>query len=156
MKSAAARNPYEVRRRNFSSSPIPAWVLDAETLAFLAVNQAAVDHYGYSEHEFLQMTIRDVCVPEDLPQLEPWARLWRQWTSASFLSAYRRRAAGAAFLPEDPREFAFLLDRHMLAKAYYEQAATLGNEDAKAALKRAQCPIVIKDKSGKFVGNLCF
>ena len=42
------------------------------------------------------------------------------------------------------------------AKAYYEQAATLGNEDAKAALKRAQCPIVIKDKSGKFVGNLCF
>jgi uncharacterized protein len=42
------------------------------------------------------------------------------------------------------------------AKAYYEQAATLGNEDAKAALKRAECPIVIKDKRGKFVGNLCF
>jgi uncharacterized protein len=42
------------------------------------------------------------------------------------------------------------------AKAYFEQAAALGNEDAKAALKRAECPYVIKDKNGKFVTNLCF
>jgi TPR repeat protein len=42
------------------------------------------------------------------------------------------------------------------AKAYYEQAAALGNEDAKAALKRAQCAYVIKDKRGNFVANLCF
>jgi TPR repeat protein len=42
------------------------------------------------------------------------------------------------------------------AKAYYEKAAALGNADAKAALKRAECPYVIKDKNGKFVTNLCF
>jgi TPR repeat protein len=42
------------------------------------------------------------------------------------------------------------------AKAYYEKAAALGNEDAKAALKRAECPYFIKDKQGKFVTNLCF
>lgn len=42
------------------------------------------------------------------------------------------------------------------AKAYYEKAAALGNEDAKAALKRAECPYAIKDKNGKFVTNLCF
>jgi len=42
------------------------------------------------------------------------------------------------------------------AKAYYEKAAALGNEDAKAALKRAECPYVIKDKNGKFVTSLCF
>ena len=42
------------------------------------------------------------------------------------------------------------------AKAYYEKAAALGNEDAKAALKRAECPYVIKDKYGKFVTSLCF
>jgi TPR repeat protein len=42
------------------------------------------------------------------------------------------------------------------AKAYYEKAAALGNEDAKAALKRADCPIAIKDKRGNFVTNLCF
>ena len=42
------------------------------------------------------------------------------------------------------------------AKSYFEKAAALGNEDAKAALKRAECPYVIKDKNGKFVTNLCF
>jgi TPR repeat protein len=42
------------------------------------------------------------------------------------------------------------------AKAWYEKAAALGNEDAKAALKRLECPYVIKDKRGNFVTNLCF
>jgi TPR repeat protein len=42
------------------------------------------------------------------------------------------------------------------AKTYYEKAAALGNADAKAALKRADCPYVIKDKRGNLVTNLCF
>ena len=42
------------------------------------------------------------------------------------------------------------------AKAYYQRAADLGNENAKAALKRMQCPIAIKDKRGNLVTNLCF
>jgi len=42
------------------------------------------------------------------------------------------------------------------AKAYYEKAVALGNEDAKAALKRLECPYVLKDKRGNVVSNLCF
>jgi TPR repeat protein len=42
------------------------------------------------------------------------------------------------------------------AKAYYEKAAALGNDDAKAALKRAECPYAIKDKRGNKVTDLCF
>ncbi len=42
------------------------------------------------------------------------------------------------------------------AKSYYEKAAALGSEDAKAALKRMECPYVIKDKRGNVVTNLCF
>lgn len=42
------------------------------------------------------------------------------------------------------------------AKAYYEKAAALGSEEAKAALKRMNCPIAIRDKRGNFVSNLCF
>jgi TPR repeat protein len=42
------------------------------------------------------------------------------------------------------------------AKSYYQKAAALGSEDAKAALKRIECPYVIKDKQGKLVTNLCF
>src|SRR3954447_23523192 len=41
----------------FDATPLPAWVYDAETLRFIAVNRAAVDHYGYSEAEFLENTI---------------------------------------------------------------------------------------------------
>jgi len=43
-----------------------------------------------------------------------------------------------------------------VAKAYYERAAALGDDDAKKALKRLECPYVIKDKRGNFVTNLCF
>jgi uncharacterized protein len=42
------------------------------------------------------------------------------------------------------------------AKAYYEKAAALGNESAKAALKRLECPYVLKDKRGTVVTTLCF
>jgi TPR repeat protein len=42
------------------------------------------------------------------------------------------------------------------AKAYYKRAADLGDADAKAALKRLDCPIAIKDKRGNLVTNLCF
>jgi uncharacterized protein len=42
------------------------------------------------------------------------------------------------------------------AKTYYERAAALGDEDAKKALKRMECPLAIKDKRGNLVTNLCF
>ena len=53
----------------FETYPSPTWVYDAETLAFLAVNDAAVRHYGYSREEFLAMTIRDIRPPQDIPLL---------------------------------------------------------------------------------------
>jgi len=42
------------------------------------------------------------------------------------------------------------------AKAYYRRAADLGDEQAKAALKRLSCPVAIKDKRGTLVTDLCF
>jgi PAS domain S-box-containing protein len=36
------------------------WIYDSETLRFLDVNQSAVDLYGWSREEFLQMTILDI------------------------------------------------------------------------------------------------
>jgi PAS domain S-box-containing protein len=53
----------------FESNPRPMWVFDRETLRFLAVNDAAVHHYGYSRDEFLAMTIMDVRPSEDVPRL---------------------------------------------------------------------------------------
>jgi PAS domain S-box-containing protein len=53
----------------FENNPNPMWVFDLETLAFLAVNQAAIAHYGYSREEFLSMTIADIRPPADTASL---------------------------------------------------------------------------------------
>jgi uncharacterized protein len=42
------------------------------------------------------------------------------------------------------------------AKSYYEKAAALGNDDAKAALERLKCPLVMKTKRGEVLTHLCF
>ncbi|MDP9140947.1 MAG: diguanylate cyclase, partial [Pseudomonadota bacterium] len=54
----------------FESNPHPMWVYDMATLRFLAVNNAAVEKYGYSEQQFLAMTIRDIRPIEQIAVLE--------------------------------------------------------------------------------------
>jgi diguanylate cyclase (GGDEF)-like protein/PAS domain S-box-containing protein len=44
----------------FVGNPVPMWVVDRETLCFLAVNEAAVKHYGYSSEQFMSMTALDL------------------------------------------------------------------------------------------------
>jgi len=53
-------------RQLFERQAQPMWVVDVETLAFLAANEAAVEKYGYSEDEFLGMTIADIRPPADV------------------------------------------------------------------------------------------
>jgi hypothetical protein len=53
----------------FDANPQPMWVFDRASLAFLAVNHAAVARYGYTREEFLGMTLRDIRPPEDVPEL---------------------------------------------------------------------------------------
>jgi diguanylate cyclase (GGDEF)-like protein/PAS domain S-box-containing protein len=48
----------------FDNNPMPMWVFDAETTKFLGVNDAAVQHYGYSRDTFLRMNLQEIW-PED-------------------------------------------------------------------------------------------
>ena len=52
-------------RLMFDSNPLPMWAWDAETQALLAVNEAAVEHYGYDRDTFLTMQILDVLHPSE-------------------------------------------------------------------------------------------
>ena len=56
-------------RLAFGASPLPMWMVDAETLRFLDVNGAAVAQYGNSEDEFRGMSLLDLAPPEDQVQL---------------------------------------------------------------------------------------
>ena len=53
----------------FKNNPNSMWIYDLETLQFLAVNQAAITHYGYTEDEFLSMKLTDIRLAEDIPKL---------------------------------------------------------------------------------------
>lgn len=53
-------------RELFESNPLPMYIYDIDTLAILAVNGAAVAHYGYDQDEFLAMRVSALSPPEDV------------------------------------------------------------------------------------------
>jgi two-component system, cell cycle sensor histidine kinase and response regulator CckA len=65
----ALRESEEQYRMLFQNNPLPMWVFERKTLRFLAVNEAAVRHYGYAREEFSRMTIRDIRPSKDIPRL---------------------------------------------------------------------------------------
>ena len=61
-------------RTLFDSHPMPMWVWDHETFRYLAVNDAAVAHYGYSRAQFLAMSVLDLRPAEDRDVIRQAAR----------------------------------------------------------------------------------
>jgi two-component system, cell cycle sensor histidine kinase and response regulator CckA len=49
----------------FETCPLPMWVNDVDTLAFLAVNEATIRHYGYDREQFGRLTLADLRLPDD-------------------------------------------------------------------------------------------
>lgn len=91
----------------FRQHPEPMWVFDTETLRFLDVNQAAIDHYGYSRDAFLAMTIADIRPAEDVPRLidnlrqdtggRDTAGVWRHRTQSGAIIHVRITSFGCEF-----------------------------------------------------------
>jgi len=83
----ALRESEERYRLLFENNPQPMWVYDRETQAFLAVNEAACRHYGYSREEFLRMQIQELgpsahvsALPESFESETRefhWAGVWK-------------------------------------------------------------------------------
>jgi PAS domain S-box-containing protein len=78
----ALQESEERYRLLFEGSPLPMWLVDQETLAIAAVNEAAVRHYGYSRGEFLSKTMREIWHPDEVAAAtarlaassgEPWS-----------------------------------------------------------------------------------
>jgi PAS domain S-box-containing protein len=78
----------------FDCYPHPTWILDRATLRFLAVNDAAVERYGYSRAEFLDMSYPDIHLADDGVELKQklgqfggsrGASDWRQRTKSGSL-----------------------------------------------------------------------
>jgi len=68
-------DPQEGRYRMlFEHSPLPMWVVEARTLRFLGVNEAAMRLYGYTREEFLSMTADDMRPREDRESFRDFLR----------------------------------------------------------------------------------
>lgn len=65
----ALKESEERHRYMFTHNPQPMWIYDLQTLAFLEVNDAAVNQYDYSREEFMKMTLKDIRPVEDIPIL---------------------------------------------------------------------------------------
>ena len=63
------RSSEEKYRYLFEHNPQPMFIYDLNTLKFLEINKAAIDHYGYSREEFSSMTIMDIRPKEDVSVL---------------------------------------------------------------------------------------
>jgi PAS domain S-box-containing protein len=49
----------------FTASALPQWAFEPETLQIMAVNQAAIEHYGYPRDELLARTVLQLHPPEE-------------------------------------------------------------------------------------------
>ena len=74
----------------FENNPLPMWVYDGETLRFLAVNDAAVAHYGYSREQFLALTVADIRPPEDRQRVLQHVRDCRGTQSGEAIWRHRK------------------------------------------------------------------
>jgi diguanylate cyclase (GGDEF)-like protein/PAS domain S-box-containing protein len=63
------RQMTEEYRLTFDTNPHPLWIYDAETLEFLAVNQAASLTHGYTREEFLKLRLPDIVDKSEIPQV---------------------------------------------------------------------------------------
>jgi diguanylate cyclase (GGDEF)-like protein/PAS domain S-box-containing protein len=69
------REAEEEYRFLFEHNPLPMWVFDRETLRFVAVNDAALESYGYLREELLALGVLDIRPAEDVEAVQALARL---------------------------------------------------------------------------------
>jgi diguanylate cyclase (GGDEF)-like protein/PAS domain S-box-containing protein len=85
----------------FTSFPYPLWLYDPETLRFVAVNDAAVEQYGYNREEFLTMSIADIRPADALTALHEVVAAPRDLTARYGPVVWRhRRKDGTVFEAE--------------------------------------------------------
>jgi maltose alpha-D-glucosyltransferase/alpha-amylase len=84
--------------------------------------------YHYAAYTALfEQHARGLGLPNAEDTLEPWARFWYTWVTATFLRAYLAAASSAKILPASDAEVEMLLGFYMLEKALYELRYELNN-----------------------------
>ena len=83
-------------RMLFDVHPQPMWVVDANTLEFLAVNNAAMRLYGFSQEEFRAMTADQIRPEEDVDDLR---RAFADWSNNYSQRIWRHKKKSGEIIP---------------------------------------------------------
>jgi PAS domain S-box-containing protein len=86
-------------KRLFRSAPLPHCICTADASRIIAVNDAAVDLYGFSREELLAMTPFDLSLPEDHAALAEGIRLLQRTGTLKSITRHRVKS-GATIIVE--------------------------------------------------------
>jgi PAS domain S-box-containing protein len=142
----------------FGKSPTPMWVYDIATLAFLEVNEAAVQHYGYARAEFLAMRITDIRSEEEVPRLQ--AVIAERTPGLRYLGRWRHRRKSGAFIDVEISsatiEFAgrpavLVVARDVSEQVRIEAALRATEARFQAIIQNAPFVTYVKDTEGRYL-----
>jgi PAS domain S-box-containing protein len=152
------RESEERYRLLFEHNPNPMWVYDLQTLAFLAVNNAAIQHYGYSCDEFLSMTIKDIRPPEDIPALLEQVQqvsdgygacgVWRHRKKNGTIIDVEITSHTVTF---DRRTAALVLPRDITDRKRAEEAILASEQRFQVFMNNSPAVAFMKDEDGRYL-----
>ncbi len=155
---AALRQSEQDYRLLFDANPNPMWIYDLETLGFLEVNHAAVQHYGYSRQEFLAMTIERIRPAEEWPRLRAHLRQAPGTIQASGPWVHQRKDGSCLQVEVRSHSLTWRCRQTRLVLAHdvtEREAARRALEESEARLRRAivesPVPILLHAEDGTVV-----
>ena len=151
----------ETRRREesfrllFEGNPVPMWVIDRESLRFIAVNAAAVAHYGYSREQFMAMTVPDLRPADDRARFTEFLRTLVEDQLAENIGQHRKADGTQIDVAIYSRALAYDGHNARLA-AIHDITKTKRTEDElrrtkiflNAIVEHVPVPIVVRDVAG--------
>jgi PAS domain S-box-containing protein len=136
----------------FDANPIPMWIWDHETFRYLAVNDAAIEHYGYTREQFLKLTLFDLHLPAEHEALREIVRIRksgdraaRNWSHIKADGSVVLATSYSKFWTFDGREASLVAAIDCTERNRAEAQLRQTREFLDAVVENVPTPIVVKD-----------
>ncbi|MBN1651411.1 MAG: PAS domain S-box protein [Bacteroidales bacterium] len=158
------KNSEKRYRLLFDANPIPMWVYDLESLAFLEVNHAAIINYGYSRAEFLQMTLKDIRPKEELTKLID--NIKRERSDYQYSGEWKHKTKDGSIIDVDiishrfeykKRNAVLVMAVNITQRKIAEEELKITHQKVRNIIEYSPSLIYLFDTEGKFImGNKNF
>ena len=139
----------------FEDNPVPMWVIDPETLRFVAVNEAAISHYDYTREQFMAMTVPDLRPAADRDRFANYLRTLPNVQLTENIVQHRKSDGNVIDVLVYSRAMIYGARPARLAVAHDITKVTLAKNELRrtknfldAVIEHVPVPIVVKDLSG--------